>query len=429
KSWNPDTRTLRAVEDALANLLTNDGGVRVRELADHYGVAHRAYGDGVRIQVRSGVLDPATGTLAAATPLWFSTTVVATDYDHALDPYADTEWLGMLRTQWPDDPSAITCLQQWFGYVLSGRTDLQKWMMIFGPPGSSKSIIATVLAAVAGSFTATSLDTLNTQFGLQSLYETGASLALLSDIRFGARDSSTAVSNLLGVIGEDEVTIERKYKTAVSAKLGVRFHASANEMPRWQDNSAALAKRALLLETSRSFRGTDDEDPDLCARLIANELPQVLRWAVEGLALLNAAGGVFTRSGQSDELHADMDELSSPVRTFVNECCELGTAEDFVDLPDLYRVWCKWAEANNTGKGMSQNKFKNSVKALYLKSVRPGQKRMPDGQQGKWAVVWGIKRAEYAYTERGQHGIEHRATITTDAAASMGSDPFGDRRN
>jgi putative DNA primase/helicase len=427
KSWNPDTRTLKGVEDALANLLTLGGGTGVRELADHYGVHHHAYGDGVRIRVRNGVLDPATGTLSAASPLWFSTSVVATDYTHALDPYADTGWLRMLRTQWPDDPAAITCLQQWFGYVLSGRTDLQKWLMIFGPPGSSKSIIATVLAAVVGSFTAASLDTLNAQFGLQSLYESGASLALLSDIRFGARDSSTAVSNLLAVIGEDEVTIERKYKTAVNAKLGVRFHASANEMPRWNDNSNALARRALLLETSRSFRGTEDEDHGLRERIIANELPQVLRWAVEGLALLNAAAGVFTRSGQSDELHADMAELSSPVRTFVNDCCELGTKEDFVDLPALYRVWCKWAEENNTGKGMSQNKFRAALTGLYLDPVRPGQKRMPDGEKGKWAVVWGIKRGECSYTERGQYGIEHRSTISTDER--HGSDPLGDRRN
>jgi phage/plasmid-associated DNA primase len=290
--------------------------------------------------------------------------------------------------------------------------------MNLGPSGSGKSIIASVLVALNGNATATSLDSLNSQFGLQSLYETGATLGMLNDIRFGARETSTAVGNLLAIIGEDEVTIERKYKSAVDALLGVRFHASANEMPRWNDNTNALARRALLLETSRSFRGTEDEDHGLRDRIISNELGLVLRWAVEGLALLNAAGGMFTQSSRAQELHDEMAELSSPVRTFVNDCCEIGSSEDFVDLQMLYRVFGKWSGENNTGKGMSQNKFRSALTALYLDPVRAGQKRPPDGRRGKWLVVWGIKRAECTYTERGPHGIELSETISTDEQSS-----------
>jgi hypothetical protein len=94
----------------------------------------------------------------------------------------------------------------------------------------------------------------------------GAQVLTTSDIRFSTRDSSTAVENLLAVTGEDVVSVARKYKAAVSAKLGVRFHASANEIPRWSDNSSALQRRALLLETTRGFRDTEDEDTGLKRR-------------------------------------------------------------------------------------------------------------------------------------------------------------------
>ncbi|TXH19784.1 MAG: hypothetical protein E6R06_23705 [Mycobacterium sp.] len=414
KAWNPDTRTLTMVEDALADELAAGTGTSARELPDVYGQPHKAYRGGTRALVRNGVLDVETGKLALNTPLWFDLARIEADYDHRVDPYADSEWLRMLRDQWADDPGAITCLQQWFGYVISGRTDLQKWMLIIGPSGSGKSIIADVLGKLLGIVSATKLDTLNSQFGLQALYETGAQLALMSDIRFGARDSSTAVGNLLAVIGEDEIIIERKHKTAVSTKLGVRFHGSANEMPRWSDNSSALQRRALILETSRAFRGTDADDPGLKHRIIAGELGQVLRWAIEGLALLNAAGGRFTRSTHADELDAELAELSSPVRTFVNDCCEIGTADEFVDLKALYAVWKGWAEANNTGKGMSQNKFRAALKALYLDPVKPGQKAMPDGKPGKWLVVWGIRRAETSVTDRGQYGQRGSRVVSTD---------------
>lgn len=419
KAWNPDDRSLVQVENALADELAAGTGTHARELSDAYGQLRKAYRGGMRVLVRNGVLDVETGQLALNTPLWFDLARIEADYDHRVDPYADSEWLRMLRDQWAGDPGAITCLQQWFGYVVSGRTDLQKWMLIIGPSGSGKSIIADVLGKLLGIVSATKLDTLNSMFGLQALYETGAQLAVMSDIRFGARDSSTAVGNLLAVTGEDEVTIERKYKTAVSARLGVRFHGSANEMPRWTDNSSALQRRALILETTRGFRGTDADDPGLKHRIIANELGQVLRWAVEGLALLNAAGGRFTRSSHADELDAELAELSSPVRTFVNECCETGTAEDFVDLKPLYTVWQGWAETNNTGKGMSQNKFRAALKALYLDPVKPGQKKLPDGQPGKWLVVWGIRRAETTVASRGQYGQAVSRVVSTDA-------PLGD---
>lgn len=432
KWFNPDDRSLTQVENALADLLNAGPGTAPREIPDTYGemqhVYRRAVTDGSTgnlVLVRNGVLDINTGHVVRSTPLWFSLSRVEADYDHTLDPYADTAWLRMLRDQWPNDPDAITCLQQWFGYVLSGRTDLQKWMLIIGPSGSGKSIIADVLGTLLGVVNATKLDTLNSQFGLQALYETGTTLALMSDIRFGARDSSTAVGNLLAVTGEDEVTVERKYKTAVSARLPVRFHGSANEMPRWSDNSAALQRRVLILETTRGFRGTDDDDPGLKQRIITHELGHVLRWAVEGLALLNAAGGRFTRSSRADELDAELAELSSPVRTFVTECCELGTADDFVDLKSLYTVWRAWAEANNTGTGMSQNRFRAALKALYLDPVRPGQKRLPDGKPGKWPVVWGIRRAETTATSKGLNGVQVLRDVTTDAPA----DPLYGRDN
>jgi P4 family phage/plasmid primase-like protien len=404
------------VEDALADELAASPGTYTRELPDAYGQQRGAYSGGARVLARNGVLELDTGQLALNTPLWFSLTRIEADHCHGADPYADSQWLRMLRTQWPDDPGAITCLQQWFGYVISGRTDLQKWMLIIGPSGSGKSIIADVLGALAGLVKATKLDDLNSQFGLQTLYETGAQLAVLSDIRFGTRDSSTAVENLLAVTGEDVVSVARKYKATVSAKLRVRFHASANEIPRWSDNSSALQRRALLLETSRGFRGTEDEDSGLKQRILANELGLVLRWAVEGLALLNASGGMFTQTLRAEELAQEVNDKAAPVRRFIAECCIVGTAKahmhrncdcDYVDSGRLFAVWEKWAKTNGHMPG-SHVSFRSALKALYLDPIKPGQRA-----EGGVRIVWGIKSAETIYTDRGQIGTPMTRTVST----------------
>jgi putative DNA primase/helicase len=410
KNWNPDTRTLALVEDALADAVNVGSGTAARELPDAYGDRCGAYpASGTWVQCRNGVLDVAAGRLVASCPLWFSPSRVEADYDPAADPHTAAAWFRVLEDQWADDPGAIACLQEWFGYALSGRMDLQKWMLIVGPSGSGKSIIAEVLGALMGAVTATRLDTLNSRFGLATMYDTGARLALLGDIRFSSRDSSTAVENMLTIIGQDDVTIDRKYRPEVTARLAVRFHGSANEMPRWSDDSNALQKRALLLETTVGYRDTDAEDPTLKGRVLADELGAVLRWAVRGLQRLNANGGKFTRSKRADELATELAETASPTLVFVRECCELGATTDYVTEAALFHVWGKWAVANNTGKGKGKEAFKRSLKALPGMDIRPGQLGR---NESRTRVIRGIKAASVTYMARDNRGNEYAETAT-----------------
>lgn len=58
----------------------------------------------------------------------------------AYDPDATAPtWERFLAQLWPDDPDTIAALQEWFGYVLSGRTDQQKILLIVGPPAPAKA--------------------------------------------------------------------------------------------------------------------------------------------------------------------------------------------------------------------------------------------------------------------------------------------------
>lgn len=427
KWWNPDSRSLGEVEKALMSLLPSSGSsTHAHELPDLYGNQHHAYPNSQRwVLCRNGVLDTSTGQVERATPLWFSLTRIDAEYNHRADPYAECRWLDTLRAQWDDDRDAITCLQQWFGYVLSGRNDLQRWMMVLGPKGSAKSLIANVLHALIGNAAELGLDALNSHFGLQQAYESGSTLALMSDMRFGGRDTSMAVGRLLAITGGDIVDIPRKYKASVPADLPIRFHGSANDMPRISDHTGALLSRMLILETTQVFRGTDRDDPGLSRHILSMELGQVLRWAIEGLALLNAANGKFTLSARADELRDETADGMSNVRQFVRGCCEIGDENDYVDLGALFKVWGMWAKENKTGERMSQSAFRGALKSLGGDPgtpIRPGQKRKPNDEPGKWLVVYGVKRASTVevFTDR---GVTMTRTVSTDDAELV-RDPF-----
>ena len=59
-------------------------------------------------------------------------------------------------------------LQEYIGYILSGRTDLQKMLLLIGPTRSGKGTIARMLAALVGRGHAVgpTLASLGTNFGL-----------------------------------------------------------------------------------------------------------------------------------------------------------------------------------------------------------------------------------------------------------------------
>ena len=113
---------------------------------------------------------------------------------------------------WPDDAESQRTLQQWFGYVLSGRTDLHKILLLVGPTRAGKGVIGRILTSLVGTenVTGPTLASLAQNFGLQPLI--GRTLAIISDARLGS-GRSVIVERLLSISGEDHLTIDRKYKT------------------------------------------------------------------------------------------------------------------------------------------------------------------------------------------------------------------------
>ena len=51
---------------------------------------------------------------------------VSIPFHYLATPPVPTRWVSFLGELWPGDPEAIMALQEWFGYIVSGRTGLQK---------------------------------------------------------------------------------------------------------------------------------------------------------------------------------------------------------------------------------------------------------------------------------------------------------------
>jgi putative DNA primase/helicase len=320
-AWAPTRHKIGDLLDALAAIVHLP-----EETLSPGWLDGRTY-DGLLVSCANGLLDVSRRELLPHTPAFFNATSVPFPYDaDALEP---TSWLRFLENLWGDDADSVGALQEWFGYVVSGRLDLQKILLLIGPTRAGKGVIARILGALvgAGNVAGPTLSSLNGDFGLAPLL--GKTLAVVSDARLNGRNSHVVVERLLSISGEDTLTVNRKYREQWTGRLPTRLMLCSNELPELGDASAAIAGRFLPLLLTRSWLGREDHELD---RKLHAELPEILNWALDGLERL-AAQGRFTRPPGADEAMVALQDLASPVAAFVRDRCRRDPeAETPVDV-------------------------------------------------------------------------------------------------
>jgi putative DNA primase/helicase len=241
------------------------------------------------------------------------------------------------------DKLAIEILQEWFGYFITPQTHLQKIFCIIGEPRSGKGTTARVATKIMGlqNIATPTLSSLSGEFGLQGLLN--KTLAIIGDAHLGNKNSNAAnaVEILKGISGEDTQQVNRKNKTQIMVRLPVRFLMLANKIQDLRDSSGALASRFNFLLTTNSFLGR--EDTSLESKLMA-ELPGIFNWAIAGYYRLQARGHLLEHPAGA-EARVNFDELSSPIRAFINECCIVG-ADQFVPVEIIWKAHSNWSRSN-----------------------------------------------------------------------------------
>jgi putative DNA primase/helicase len=322
------------------------------------------------VAVANGLLRLDGRELLPHSPSYFNSTAVPFAYDpEAPSPAA---WLAFLSELWPGDPDSIAALQEYMGYVVSGRLDYHKILLIVGPTRGGKGTIARILGKLIGpaNVAGPTLSSLSHDFGMAPLI--GKGLAVISDARLDAsRDSSVVVERLLAISGEDTITVNRKYREQWTGKLSTRFLIISNELPRLGDASATIANRFVVLLLRESW--LNREDHALEDRLSA-ELSGILNWALDGLDRL-VAQDRFTRPASTDEAITALQDLASPVAAFVREQCVTGPTHE-VPIDVVFGAWKAWAEVNGNRSGNVQTFGRN------LRAVVPGMRagRPRDGE-------------------------------------------------
>ena len=290
------------------------------------------------IFAKNCVYDWQTGTKHPCSPHWFNLSSLNTVIDD--NPPEPTRWLRFLSELWGDDQTSKDLLHEFMGLCLTPDTSFNKMLLFVGPIRSGKGTIFRLMQAILGleNVATPTTDSLVHRFGLQSLL--GKPLATIGDARFAGGDIQTAIERLLHITGEDSIDVDAKYRDPVSVKLTARLMVGSNEMPRLPDIAGAVASRCLVLQMTKSFLGCEDRGLDAALLL---ELPGIVKLMIEGLRRLHRQG--FSQPVYHKEFIRDLEELGSPVRAFIRECCTVGS-ENKVASATLWDRWQQWCGKN-----------------------------------------------------------------------------------
>ncbi|WP_327655643.1 DNA primase family protein [Streptomyces sp. NBC_00483] len=368
REWAPTKPKISNLLDALGSITLLPADVDAPAWLDRGGEDTSDWGP--IVACTNGLLRIRDRELLPHSPDFFNHVSVPFAYD----PKATApEWHRFLADIWADAPDAIAALQEWFGYVLSGRTDQQKILLMVGPSRSGKGTIARVMKELVGknNLAGPTLAGLGTNFGLATLI--GKPLAVISDARLSGNDSQV-VERLLTISGEDTIDIDRKYRAVWTGKLPTRLMMLSNELPNFGDSSGVIARRFIVLNFTRSWLG--QEDPTLLDRLVA-ELPGILNWALDGLARLQRTRRITEPTASRDAV-TTMQDTASPTTAFIRERCATGPSCS-IPVDNLWAIWREWAEDNGVKPGSKQvfgRNLQSAIPQLTLTRPRDGDSRV-----------------------------------------------------
>lgn len=261
----------------------------------------------------------------------------------------------------------VALLQEFAGACLVGdATRYQQCLYLFGTGGNGKSSLLTLLRAVFPPETLASLppQRWGERFSLVSLVG-----------KLGNFVSETPTAEILdggavkAVIAGDSCHAEGKHRDGFEFAPVAGHIFSTNDPIITRDHSPGFWRRLLIVPLTRRF----DTDPGRVlgaeARIIADELPGLVAWVIEGAARAQRQHA-YTVPDQSLRLLKDWQQLSNNVLFFLTT----RPASEEIEADSFYEQYRYWTGKNGY-KPVASNTFGERVKVSGVYDYRKSHGR------------------------------------------------------
>ena len=295
------------------------------------------------------------------------------------DPKAECPQIEKFLREVTSSEEDIAFLEEWAGYCLTTDVSYQKALMLYGIPGTGKSVFATLLETFIGSENASSESLQKIEedkYRAAKLY--GKLVNICSDIPSTKMHKTEVFKKL--VSGLDTIDAENKYQDPFKFKNKAKLTFSANKIPEGPKDPA-FYERFCLIEFGHKFRGTARDDKKLIQKLTTDaELSGFLNVALKGLKRLYE-NDRFSYNKTFEETEREYILNSNPVAFFMEK--NTVVSDQDIESTILYLSYADWSTKNNIPR-VSNIEFSRRLKKMGYTSHRENVK--PDGS--KKVTLW-----------------------------------------
>jgi putative DNA primase/helicase len=296
-----------------------------------------------------GTVDLRTGRLRPADPNDYITKLTAVTPANVADATTCPRWLQFIGEVTLGDAALMRFLQQWFGYSLTGYTNEQALVFIYGPGGNGKGVLTQVIQYVVGEYGHEAaidlfLVSYNDKHSTSLAALHGKRLVFTSETEEGRNWAITTIKRLTG---GDLITARFMRQDDFTFAPVLKLTVTGNHKPGLPSVGAAERRRFNLV----GFNFVPEVvDPDLANTIKAKEAAGVLRWLIDGCVdwttnrLIRPEGVV-----QNTKEYMDSQDHYA---NWIQDCAELKPGTTLGEpTSKLFASWRKYAEERNLRVG------------------------------------------------------------------------------
>jgi len=289
------------------------------------------------LNVANGTIDLRSGRLRPHRREDLITKLAPVTYDaNATSP----TWDRFLAQIMSGNDGLLRFLQKAVGYALTGDTSEQVIFILHGEGANGKSTFLSTVAAVLGDYARqTPVDTLLASHGTKIPNDlarlNGARFVTAAEAEHGHRMAEGLVKQ---ITGGDKVAARFLYAEFFEFEPTFKVFLATNHKPLIEGTDYAIWRRIRLVPFTVTI--PEDEQDKALASKLRQELPGILRWAVEGCLAWQREGLDVPPEVQAATAayRADTDRVGR----FLEDCCVLDPSAQTRagELHDAYRSWC-----------------------------------------------------------------------------------------
>jgi putative DNA primase/helicase len=324
-------------------------------------------------------------------------TLVSPDYGVFGPP---ERWLKIIDHMSIGRPWLPLALKLWFGYGLTGLTNWELMLMIWGYSGTGKSLLVEVINAIIGTYGKIKAESwFTTGHNAENRFDMddieGLRQIFGDETTAGSRFNETRLSK---VISGGELDVEQKNvrgKKPVKPQAKITINGNHRLSLPVGDRTGGLARRLMVLEMKAEHVTPPElQDPDLKRVLIEEEGPQILTWLLQG-AYEALEKGVHHFRAVAAPLFEEAEKYIAEADPHRQWTLNAGIVpgdpnKDYIRLRDAYNHYMAYRREEDPRARETMKTFKTAMEPLkwHWEDVHRGE---PDVNKHKVQAAYGWK--------------------------------------